>query len=138
MSNEATVQCSLQINKGNLIYANRANNFRATVTGTKGPVPGAISVTTTGVSVDFSTQLTTPGLCVIRNLDSTNVVEYGIYDGTEFYPLGEILPGESYVIRFSRNLTKSLTGTATVDTTDRFRLRAQTATLNVSIEAFEA
>lgn len=141
MANEATVTSRLTIQKGYLDYMSRPGQFQATVTGTKGPVPGALEATTAGVSVDFS-ELTTPALCRLMNLDTTNFVEYGIWDpeGGVFYPLGELLPGESYVLRLSRNLNEEYgTGAGTVGAnTNRLRLKADTAACQVMVEAFEA
>ena len=134
MSNEAQIRSSLQISKGNLRYNSQPTAFRADVTGTNGPTPGAIAVATAGTNVDLSA-LTTPGLCRLMNLDATNYVTWGIYDGVYFFPLGEILPGETYVIRLSRILGSESPGTATGN---RLRLVANTAACKVAVEAFEA
>ena len=48
------------------------------VTGRKGPTPGAIAVTPLGVNVDLS-QLTVPGLCVIKNLAAAGTSDYVLY-----------------------------------------------------------
>jgi hypothetical protein len=124
MANEATITNGIFIDKGNLHFHPASVTFRGTVTGTKGPVPGALSIATAGTDISFA-QLTTPGYCKITNLDATNYVEYGIWNGTTFYPLGEILAGQSYVIRLSRNVGSTL------------RFRANTAACNVVVEAFE-
>lgn len=138
MANEATLQIGMSITKNNLNFKSNPVTFRATVTGVKGPTPGAITVTTQGTDVDLS-QLTTPALCRISNLDSTNFVEWGIFDGIEFIPIGEILPGEFYIIRLSRRLTKSYgTGTGTIDSGNTLRFKANAAPVNVVVEAFEA
>lgn len=146
MANEANLTCSLSIQKqdgsGRLLidYNGRPSNFRADVTGTKGPCVGAIRVPTAGVDVNFS-ELTTPGLCRLHNQDATNFVEYGIREPATgfFYPLGEILPGESYILRLSRNLQEEYTntGTGTSAPTNFFHLKANTAACNVLVEAFE-
>lgn len=140
MSGEARVRSTLQIVNGNLKYQPKSVSFNPDVAGTKGPVPGAIAVTTAGTDVDFG-ELTTPALCKITNLDSTNFVEYGIWDpeGNTFYPLGELLAGESYVLRLSRNLQEEFgTASGTIGAnTNRLRLKADAATLNASVEAFE-
>lgn len=141
MANEATVTSSLQITKGNLKYASTPKDFRATVTGSKGPTPGAITVALAGTKVSLA-QLTTPGLCRIANIDSTNYLIYGIFDGVEFYPLGEVLPGEFYVIRLSRYLGRSIgtgvPGTGTYDVgTYSLMLKATVAPLVAVVEAFE-
>lgn len=142
MANEAEIRSSLQIAKDNLEYRGQPTVFNANVTGTKGPTPGAITVSTAGTDVDLS-GLTTPGLCRIQNLeaDSGNFVAYGIWDpeGGKFYPLGELLPGESYVLRLSRVIEEEYgTGGGTTGaSTNRLRFKADTAALVVLVEAFE-
>lgn len=151
MSSEATVTSTLQIRKTSgtittLEYQSRPATFLADVDGTKGPVPGALTVRTTGTVVDFS-QLTIPGLCRIFNMDTASYFEYGIYDPQThvFYPLGEVMPGESYVIRLSRNLLEEYspgfsglgTGTGTTAATNQFMLKAFSANCNAVVEAFE-
>lgn len=145
MSSEAQIRSSLQIRKNNLTYQSQPTAFVADVSGTNGPTPGAFTVPVAGIAVDLS-KLTTPGLCRIMNLDLTNYVEYGIKDVSGvgiglFYPLGEILPGESYVIRLSRNITEEYTATGTGTTPknfDNFWFKAHVAPVNVLVEAFEA
>ena len=147
MANEATVRSSLKILKTDsttgrvlLDASPKPTAFTVDVAGTKGPVPGAVNVTTAGVNIDFS-ELTTPALCRIMNFDSTNFLEYGIWDpeGGTFYPLGEVGPGETYVIKLSRNLQEEFgTGTGTSGAnTNRLRLKADTAAVEATVEAFE-
>lgn len=140
MADEAIVRSSLQIKAGNVNYQSQPTAFKADVTGRKGPVPGAIAVSTDGTDVDFG-ELTTPGLCRIQNLDPTNFVEYGIWEPatSTLYPLGELLPGETYILRLSRNLQEEYlgTGTGTSAPTNRLRFKANTAACNVVVEAFE-
>ncbi len=142
---DGQIRSSLQIQKTSgtvttIDYASKPTAFDITVTGTKGPVPGAITVTTAGVDVDFS-ELTTPGYCRLFNHDATNFYEYGIWDpeGNTFYPLGEVGPGESYVLKLSRNLQEEFgTGTGTSGAnTNRLRLKADTASVEAVVEAFE-
>ena len=139
MADEATVRSSLQVIKGNLSYQSQPTTFQADVSGTAGPSPGTVIVPTTGVDIYFS-QLTTPGLCRLQNLDTGNRFEYGIYDTSNkvFYPLGEVLPGETYVIRLSRNLKKEFAGSGTGQTLDTYlRLKAYGASVTAQVEAFE-
>lgn len=140
MSNEASIKSSLSIVAGNVQYSSKPTAFNADVTGRKGPCPGAFAVTTAGVDCDFS-ELTTPGLCRIVNLDPTNFVTFGIWDpeGARFYPLGEVLAGETYVLRLSRDIQEEYgTGTGTLGAnTNRLRFKADTASVSVSVEAFE-
>lgn len=140
MANEATVTASLQINKGNLQYHSRPTTWRADVTGSKGPTPGAVTVPVTGVAIDFS-ELTTPGLCRVANTEGTggNYVTYGIHDGSLFHPLGELLPGESFPLRLSRDLGEehSDVGTGTTGTVNQLYFKANGGPVNVLVEAFE-
>lgn len=139
MSNEAQIQSSLVIRRGSLLYG-RPRMFQADVSATKGPTPGYVLVSTEGTDIEF-TELTTPGLVRIQNVDTTNYVEYGIFDPQTnvFYPLGELLPGEEYVLRFSRNLQEEYvgTGTGTSAPTNTFRMKANGAPCGVQIDAFE-
>ena len=141
MANEATVQASLRIRKGHIDHKSFPSQFRATVDGTKGPSPGAVTISTEGTDVLFG-ELTTPGLATIQNIDTTNYVEYGIVDPVTrtFYPLGEILPGEIYPIRFSRNLREAYypsTGTGTTGEVNALHFKANTADVIVVVNAFE-
>ena len=137
MTAEAAFNLGVNIDHGNLVYHQYPTSFRVDVTGKKGPTPGAMSASVDGTDVDLS-ELVTPTICVIRNLDATNFVEVGVWDGTEFYPLMEIGPGEHYPFKLSRNLGNSYgTGTATVDTTHNLRIKADTAACNVYVGAFE-
>ena len=124
MANEASIHYSMQIIQGNLKFVPGGVSFTGDVTGTAGPVPGAVLATTAGLDVSF-TGLTTPAYCRITNIDGTNFVEYGIWDGATFHELGELLAGESYPLRLSRNMTG-------------FRLKANTASVWTIVEAFEA
>ena len=148
MSGEAKIQLSLQITKdddaGIVNYRSYPTTFDADVDGALGPTPGAIVVSIYGTDVEFS-QLTVPGLCRLSNEDATNYVTYGICDPEtdKFYPLGELLPGEFYVLRLSRELgweyAGSGTGTGTTGAlTNKLCFVANTAACTVLVEAFEA
>lgn len=144
MANEAQVQSGLRVLKRTgtvtqIDYNSRPNAFLATVTGTKGPLPGSITVSTSGTDLDLS-GLSEPGLCRIMNQDGTNYVTLGIYDPTTgvFTPTDEFLPGESFVKRLPRFGPDELTGTGTLPGSDSvYRLVANTASVNVLVEAFE-
>jgi len=140
MSDEAQIRASLQINSGNLSYQSQPTAFNADVAGSKGPVPGAFAATVEGTDIDLS-ELTTPGLCRVQNLDDTNFVTVGVWDvsATEFYPLLELLPGETFVFRLSRHVGAEVEapGTGTYAGATNLRVRADTAACNVLVEAFE-
>lgn len=139
MANEARLQISLQIAADNVQYNSLPTSFTATVTGRKGPTPGALTVPVAGVNVDLS-QLTVPGLCRLQNQDATNFVTVGIYDEAtnRFHPIEEILPGESYVVRLSRELGYEYGTAGTAADRDHLHLRASIAPCVVLVEAFEA
>lgn len=153
MANEARVTSSLYLRKASatglvlLEYQSRPSSFQADVSGTKGPSPGAVTVARTGTTIDLS-QLTTPGFCVIQNLDATYMFEYGIFDPSinSFFPLGECGPGEVYTIKLSRNLLREYpspgTGTGTTGEVNELRAKAEwgagTAGIAAVFSAFEA
>lgn len=154
MSNEIRVHAGLTIQKRNsstnailLEYQSRPSAITVDMDGQKGPTPGAINVSREGTTVTFS-ELGTPGWVRLMNIDSTYSVEWGIWNPTqtEFYPVGELLPGEIAVFRLSPNLREeySAPGTATgtgVAGSSEFRLKADwdsgTTGANVLVEAFE-
>jgi len=142
MADEAAIRVSLAIRKGEIDYSSRPTMFQADVAGAKGPVPGAVLCSTAGTNIDLS-ELTTPGLCRIQNLDSANYVTVGPYDPetATFYPMLELLAGETFPFRLSRDLgwqygTAAGTGTTGAET-QTLRIKAHTAACNVLVEAFE-
>lgn len=140
MSNEATVRVSLAIRTGSQQYQSNPTTFQADVSKAAPASPGRLTVGVHGSSVDLS-KVATPGLCWVQNLDPTNFVEYGIRDpsGGKFYPLGEIMPGEFYVLRLSRNVLEDYTntGTGTTGAVNTFWLKADTAPCEVDVQVFE-
>lgn len=145
MASEVTVQSYMQLKKGFLEYQARPNAFTADMEGTVGPTPGAVLVSKYGTSIDLSQILVPGGLCRIMNLDADNYVEWGTYDldaprGT-FYPVGELLPGESFVLRLSRQLGVQQgtgSGTAFSDSGLALRMKAVGGSCVVLVEAFDA
>jgi len=139
MADEARITSSLFIsNVGKLVYQSQPTAFTADVSTAKGPTPGVVVATTAGVNVDLSV-LTVPGFCRIMNLDSTNFVEVGIWDGSTFYPMLDILAGHFVTVMLSASLGDEFgTGTGTSGPgINRLRVKADTASCNVVVEAFE-
>ena len=124
MANEITVRSSLQVKNGNLDYRPNSVQFQADQTGAIGPTPGALTVSTAGSPITLS-EITTPGMTKIRNIDPTNYVTVGIFDGSTFHEFMELLPGEEYVFRFSRSMTG-------------LSIAANTADAEIVLEVFEA
>lgn len=142
MSNEVRVQMSLNIRNGNLNHQSRPTSFIADMVGGGGPVPGQINVPVAGVNVGFATLDTMGGMCTLQNLDTVNFVTYGIWDSvtSKFLPLGELRPSEGpFLIRLSRELGREYgTGTGSTSSGDSLRLKADTATCKVVVNAFDA
>lgn len=130
MANEVRVTAGLNIVHEKVDYQSRPSTYLGDIAGSGyGPYPGVVEATTAaaGVEVDL-TVFTTPGYVRIQNLSNANFAEYGIHNGSTFYPLGELLPGETVPFRFSRNVLSAGT----------FRVKGNTATVPVLVEAFEA
>ena len=129
MAGEVVVSSSLTILRNKLDYISRPLTFAADMVGRGGPVPGMIVAVTTGQGTTPSfTGLTTPTFMRIQNLDEKNFVELGVDEagGGTFSELLEIGPGESYVVKLSRNITIA-----------DVRVKANAASCDVLLEAFE-
>lgn len=139
MANEARVSVGISIRKGFLDYRPPSEVYLSDVSVGRGPTPGTIAVPVTGVDVDLSA-LTNPGLCKMKNLDPTNYVEWGIHDGSIFHPVGRMLPGEPCVFRISADLglEEAVPGTGTTNPPNTLFLRANGATCQVNVEAFDS
>lgn len=139
MTREARLDIALSIRKLPMDERSFPTTQTIDVANIGGPTPGTILVDTAGTNIDLS-QLTTPGLCWMQNLDAANYVEYGMWDAStsHFEPLGEIGPGEFYCIKLSRNLGLEYgAGTASAGSGNSLRLRANTAACKVKINAYE-
>lgn len=130
MADEARISITFQVKKGNLDYVSRPNAYTADVSVGRGPVPGAVDVTTSGTEVELP-GLLAPGLVWVQNLDSTNAVEWGVWDGANFRRVGRLLAGEFCLFRFSSLL--NATGAS-----DTFYMIAEGATCTVLVQAFDS
>lgn len=154
---EATITVGLSIRKRSadgqreLLDPNHSRGFRSPVSGTKGPVPGAVTVPLAGVDVDLS-GLTIPGLCWMTHegrADFADVgadpsiyyVEYGIKDALTnlFYPWGELWPGDAWPMRLSRNIREfyNSTGTGTGTPVNKVHLMTHIAPCIINFSAYE-
>lgn len=107
-ANEATVSCLLNMQGGNLgayTFLSTPPAFTANVSaaGAQGPVPGSIQVVSTGTGTAISlAALTNPGgLAQIKNNDAAITITIGLLVSATFQPLFDLLPGESYIVRFA-------------------------------------
>lgn len=143
MANEATIRVSLKIAKGNIDYQSGGGStvFNADVATGLGPTPGLVTASNTGTVIDLS-ELLDPALCHVKNLDTVGYIEIGIYDPERYvyYPFMELLPGERYVFRLSRNFGEELgTGTGTTPATNLLHAKVfGGGTGYLLFEAFEA
>jgi hypothetical protein len=139
MADEIRVTTSLSINKDNLSYQSQPSAFVADMTGSGGPSPGLLNVTTSGRNISF-TELTSPGLMRIQNQSTAYSVRWGIHDGAIFHPVGKLLPGESYIFRLDPDLgeEEADTGTGTSASINALYLKAIGGTCKVLVEAFDA
>ena len=143
MANEGQFSIGLSITKrvnGVTVIQHRVNEgFRFDVAGQKGPAVGSITVAVAGTDVSFTQLTNLGGVCWFKNQDDVNFVSWGMWDGVEFLPLGEILAGEMYPIRLSRNLGQEYgVGTGTTGAGDKtLRFKADTAPVDVLIQAFD-
>ncbi len=145
MANEGRITAGWSIRKtvdGEVLMDERTSPSTALidVDGLKGPVPGDVTVATTGTDIDL-TQLTEPGPCWLLNRDPTNYVIYGIWDTERnvFYPLGELPPGLPASFYLARTLGEEYAGvgTGTTAPTNRLRMYANGASCVVCVKAWE-
>jgi hypothetical protein len=138
----ARIQKVLQISSGNCQYQTPPQNsaFTANVLGANGPTPGTIlCALDPGTNISL-TQLTSyGGFYEITNLDPVNYVVVGIYDpGTaKFYPIHDVLAGESYVNRLSQHFGEEYHGTGTGAASTNFQVRAYGAPVRVTLSFFD-
>lgn len=143
MADEADIRVSLQIQKDQVYYASQPTQYYAdvdTVPSSDGTLPGLVTVTTEGTDVNLSS-FVDPRLCMMRNFGPGYYVEYGIFDPQTniFYPLGEMLPNENYLVRLSRNLFEQYgpTGTGTTPAENTFRMKSNGASSVCLVSVFE-
>lgn len=101
--------------------------------------PGEVTVATTGTDISLS-QVGIPGVCRVKNLDTTNFVEIGVKEPSTgfFYPMLEVGPGEGYVFKLSRNIRQEYTGTGTGTSagTNTMHAKANTGACRVVFDIF--
>jgi len=145
MSSEATISSSLTITVGNYRYQSLPGSFAADVSaaGAAGPTPGSVLASLTGTTVSLANITNKGGLCRIQNTDLTNFIEVGVYDTslTEFIPILELLPGESFIMRLSRFIGQHAgagTGTTGSDVSLVIRVDPTQATGTTALALVEA
>lgn len=83
MADEITLDQRLRLSNGALLDDNNPGRIQITQT-TQGKFSVVLTIGTTEESTTF-TDITTPGICYLRNLDATNYVQWGpatgVYQG---------------------------------------------------------
>jgi hypothetical protein len=102
MANEIKLASSLQIKNGVFQY-NHATSLAITQVNIGGGNPGLVQFSTTQEQITFG-ELSTPGLVLVQNMDSTNNIQLGNYVSSVFYPIVRLNPGESYVFRLHESV----------------------------------
>lgn len=140
---DVTFRGSLDVRKGNFRYRHPKSSFQASMTGSLGPTPGALLISTLGTDISLL-EIGTPGFVVVDNYDDTNFFTLGLWDPTTslYYPFMEVGPGEFYPFKFSRQLLDELgtggLGTGTTGAPNQvLRAYADTADVNGFIGVFE-
>lgn len=121
MANEFTYTVGLQLINGNLRAQFPQLSRQATQT-TAGMSDQVLAIGTSEENASF-TDVTTPGLTVLHNLDTTNYVEYGQSDGGTMKKVGKLNAGDVHLLRLASGIT--------------LRLQANTASCKVRIMTFE-
>ena len=137
--NTLNVQCGISGGVGNLILPGLPSGFQTQMAGYKGPTPGSITVPVGGVDVSLAQLTVLGGLCTVQNVDGANWVDLGIHDVTHntYSPMIELWPGESYTFRLSRKLGEEYVGTGTGGGSTALRIRANKASCDVIVSAYD-
>lgn len=133
MANEWTFRLSGQLKSStnnNAFNSSPAfQSFQPNFAGTNGPTPGSVSIATAGTQIVLTALSAQGGWCLLANLDLTNYVTMGVYNGSTFFPMLELLPGEFKWVRLSRTL---------VSGGNVFYAKANTAAVELLVQAFDA
>lgn len=76
MANEITISSRMTVLNGTLKFDYPTGNIRVDQAAVGGPTPGYVTIGTTEESIAFA-ELGTLGFLMMRNLDSTNYVQWG-------------------------------------------------------------
>jgi hypothetical protein len=121
MANEITSTIGLTLVNGNLrvSFPQVARQYTQTTSGLSDQV---LSIGTSEENVSFG-DVSTPGILVLHNLDSTNYVEYGQSDGGTMKKLGKLAAGDVHTFRLAGSVT--------------LRMQANTAACKVRVMCLE-
>ena len=121
MAGTITTSLSVSIVNGNFVEDFSLGPAVIAQSAVGGGNPGTVSVTTS--EGDITISLSTPGMIVIENLDSTNYVQYGPKSGGAMIPFAKIKPLQWHKFALDGSVT--------------LRAKANTATVKLRIRAYE-
>jgi len=114
MANEITTSFTFLVEKGYLRERIQYGSIQSDMTGSTA-IGGIQTIGTTAETISL-VDVTTPGWCVMRNLDTANYVDIGILSGS-YIPFLKLKAGEAAMFRFG--------------TTGTIQARANTASVNL-------
>lgn len=113
MADEQTMSLKVVVTNGEYAYT-RALSYTKDQTNGRGGNPGVVTIATSDTTVAFGS-LTTPRVCIFKNLDDTNYVEFGP-DATGMVAFMRLGPGESAMLPIANSVTVvGKANTASVD-----------------------
>lgn len=121
MSNEIKLTVNLKVTNGDYKGSLPMGQLSLDQT-TQGAQSGIQNVGTTAEDLDVG-DVSTPGILVMRNLDTTNFVEIGKDVSSSFEKIGRMKPGDPFVMRVAAGVT--------------LQLKADTAACNVQVMLLE-
>ena len=104
MADEITITSNLQCTNGGFSFATREGSVRVDQAVAGGGGPGTVTITTSDAAVSLGS-FTAKGYCFIKNLDSTNYVEFGPESGGAIVKMFRLNAGESCLFRFVSSAT---------------------------------
>ena len=102
MSNEIKTSVGLNVTNGNFkfTFSNQGSYNQTTLGGDS----GIVTVSTTASTLTYA-DVSTEGMMLLQNLDSTNYVTYGPASGGTIVNFGRINPGEVHLLRLTPGIT---------------------------------
>jgi len=99
MSNEVSYQFQMLVNNGSMKDQYSSGGLTANQA-TAAVLRNVQDILTSATALDLG-GVVTPGWAMFQNLDLTNYVELGIYDGGIFYPFIKLKAGEQCMLRLT-------------------------------------
>ena len=119
------INLRLRVDVTNGDFRDKVDHGNATITQTGLGSDGGVVTVPSASEADLDlSRLSTPGYCILRNLDDTNYVDYGPKSSGVMVPFGRLEPGDRQVVRFGPSVV--------------LRWQADTADVQVQVDAYES